>query len=73
MKPKTFTYNQIIQFFIANNAPLNEKQVSIIALKVKEELSLIEAYRAREKIKKDAAFIRREKRKLSRINDKLGA
>ena len=45
MKAKQFTYNQIIQFFIQNNTPLNEKQVKLVASKVKEEFALLEDYR----------------------------
>jgi hypothetical protein len=66
MKPKTFTYNQIISFFIQNNLPLNEKQVRLIASKVKLEMEQMEIYREKQKAKKDADFIRREKRKEAR-------
>jgi hypothetical protein len=66
MKAKTFTYNQIISFFIQNNLPLNEKQVKLIASKVKLEMEQLEIYREKQKAKKDADFIRREKRKSER-------
>jgi hypothetical protein len=66
MKAKTFTYNQIISFFIQNNLPLNDKQVRLIASKVKLEMEQMEIYREKQKAKKDADFIRREKRKAER-------
>jgi len=66
MKAKTFTYNQIIQFFIQNNMPLNEKQVKLIASKVKEEFALLEDYRKKQKEKRDREFIKREKKRLER-------
>ena len=70
MKVKTFTYNQIISFFIQNNLPLNEKQVKLIASKVKLEIEQMEIYREKQKAKKDAQFIRREKRKEARKDEK---
>ena len=70
MKVKTFTYNQIISFFIQNNLPLNEKQVKLIASKVKLEMGQMEIYREKQKAKKDAQFIRREKRKEARKDEK---
>ena len=66
MKAKTFTYNQIIQFFIQNNMPLNEKQVKLVASKVKEEFALLEDYRKKQKEKRDREFIKREKKRLER-------
>jgi hypothetical protein len=66
MKAKQFTYNQIIQFFIQNNMPLNEKQVKLVASKVKEEFSLLEDYRKKQKEKRDREFIKREKKRLER-------
>jgi hypothetical protein len=66
MKAKQFTYNQIIQFFIQNNMPLNEKQVKLIASKVKEEFALLEDYRKKQKEKRDREFIKREKKRLER-------
>ena len=70
MKAKTFTYNQIISFFIQNNLPLNEKQVRLIASKVKQEMEQMEIYREKQKAKKDAQFISREKRKEARKDEK---
>ena len=69
MKPKTFTYNQIISFFIQNNLPLSGYQVKLIASKVKLEIEQMEIYRERQKAKRDAQFIRREKRKEARKHD----
>jgi hypothetical protein len=66
MKAKQFTYNQIIQFFIQNNMPLNEKQVKLVASKVKEEFALLEDYRKKQKEKRDREFIKREKKRLER-------
>ena len=66
MKAKTFTYNQIISFFIQNNLPLNQNQVRLIASKVKLEMEQMQIYREKRKAKKDADFIRREKRKEAR-------
>ena len=45
MKPKTFKYNQIVQFFIENKMPLTLDQVQLIASKVKEEMTRIESHR----------------------------
>jgi len=70
MKPKTFTYNQIIQFFIENKEPLNEKQVRLIASKVRVEIAELEEHRKRVKAKQDAAFIKRERKKREKILQK---
>ncbi len=45
MKPKTFTYNEIIQFFIKHNLPLKDTQVQLIAMMVREEFKALEAHR----------------------------
>ena len=37
MKPRKFTYNQIITFFIENKLPLSREHVSLIAFLVKEQ------------------------------------
>ena len=66
MKPKTFTYNQIIQFFNDNRLPLNENQKKLISSKVKEEIEKLEIHRAVQKAKKDKEFIKKEKRRLER-------
>jgi hypothetical protein len=66
MKPKTFTYNQIIQFFIQNNMPLTDQQVRLVASFVKLESEKLEEYRKKQKEKSDRDFIKRQKRKLER-------
>lgn len=45
MKPKSFTYNQIVKFFSDNNLPLTYPQVQLIASKVKEEIARLESHR----------------------------
>jgi hypothetical protein len=71
MRPKTFTYNQMIQFFIDINLPLTEEQVHIIGMLHKNELIQLEnaRERAREKRaeKKAKKNSKRIKRKLSII------
>lgn len=67
MKPKTFTYNQIIQFFNDNRMPLKVEQVNLIASKVKEELVKLEEYRARQKDKRDREFLKKEKKRKERL------
>lgn len=62
MKPKMFTYNQIIDFFIKNNLPLNEKQVKLIAFKVRVEQMKIEEYREKRAAKKQGDKYRREQK-----------
>lgn len=66
MKPKTFTYNQITQFFLNNNLPLSDRQKLLIATKVKEEMSELEEYRIKQKAKRDAKFLKRKERKEKR-------
>jgi hypothetical protein len=63
MKPKSFTYNQMIVFFQENKIPLTREQVGLIASKVKEELVLLEEYKAKKRYQADQRFIKREKRK----------
>jgi hypothetical protein len=46
--------------------PLNEKQVKLVASKVKEEFALLEDYRKKQKEKRDREFIKREKKRLER-------
>ena len=62
MKPKTFTYNQIIQFFIENRMPLKDEQVKLIALKVRAEHMKLEEYREKRAAKKQGDKYRREQR-----------
>ena len=66
MKRKQFTYNQIVTFFLENKLPLSQPQVQLIALKVKEEMRLLEEYRKNKQAKDDAKFIKRERRKRER-------
>jgi hypothetical protein len=63
MKPKSFTYNQIIVFFQENKLPLTREQIILIASKVKEELVLLEEHKAKKKYQADQRFLKREKRK----------
>jgi hypothetical protein len=59
MKPKTFTYNQIIQFFQTNRLPLSERQIHMIGNKVKEEMAKLEEYHNKKKAKKEAKVLKR--------------
>ena len=63
MKPKTFTYNEIIQFFIKHNMPLKDTQVQLIAMMVREEFKELEAYKEEQKKKRDAKILKILKRK----------
>jgi len=67
MKPKTFTYNEMIQFFINHNMPLKDTQVQLIAMMVREEFKALETYREEQKKKRDAKILKALKRKESRI------
>ena len=71
MKPKTFTYNQMITFFQENKLPLTQQQIQLVATKVKAELALLEEYKAKQKAKADKKFIQREKRKQERKSNVL--
>ena len=62
MKPKTFTYNQIIQFFNQNHMPLNEKQIKLIASKVRLEFEKLEEYRKKRLARREATISRREQK-----------
>lgn len=66
MKPKTFTYNEIIQFFINHNMPLKDTQIQLIAMMVREEIKALEAYREEQKKKRDAKLLKIIKRKESK-------
>jgi hypothetical protein len=72
MKPKTFTYNQIIQFFLENNLPLSAKQVELIGVYHREELRLLENHRKIEKEKRERKTLKRMKRKEERL-ERTGA
>lgn len=65
MKPKTFTYNQIIKFFIENRMPLREEQVKLIASKVQWEHEKIEEFREKREAKKQGDKYRKEIKKKS--------
>jgi hypothetical protein len=67
MKPKTFTYNEIIQFFINHNMPLKDTQVQLIAMMVREEFKALETYREEQKKKREEKILKALKRKESRI------
>jgi hypothetical protein len=62
MKPKTFTYNQIIQLFNSHNIPLNEKQLKFITSKARFEFEKIEEYRKKRDAKRQGDKFRREQR-----------
>jgi hypothetical protein len=68
MKPKTFTYNEIIKFFLTNNLPLSDKQIHLIGTKVKGELAALEIYYENQKKKREAKMLKVIKRKESRQN-----
>lgn len=59
MKPKTFTYNQIIQLFQTNRLPLSERQIHMIGNKVKEEMAKLEEYHNKKKAKKEAKVLKK--------------
>jgi len=70
MKPKTFTYNEIVKFFLTNGLPLSDKQVYLIGTKVKDELAALEIYHIEQKKKRDAKMLKMVKRKESKQNKK---
>jgi hypothetical protein len=63
MKPRTFTYNQIITFFQDIRLPLSPNQVSAIGEKQREEFNRLEAYKQRQKEKANEKYLKRMKRK----------
>lgn len=63
MKAKTFTYNQIIQFFIRHNLPLNEKQIKLIAFNVRAEQLKMEEFKEKKAAKIRGDKYRREMKK----------
>lgn len=67
MKPKTFTYNEMIQFFINHNMPLKDTQVQLIAMMVREEFKALETYREEQKKKRDAKILKILKRKEAKL------
>jgi hypothetical protein len=71
VKPKTFTYNQMITFFIENKLPLSPLQVAMIGTKVKEQIKEREIFNLKRKAADDAKFLKREKRKQERVRNKV--
>ena len=67
MKAKTFTYNQMIQFFLSNRLPLSAKQVELIGVYHREELRLIEHHRKIQQEKRERKTLKRLKRKEERL------
>ena len=63
MKPKTFTYNQIVQFFIENKLPLSRDQMNLIASKIRIEIDQLEQYKERKEEQKAKRDLKRLKRK----------
>lgn len=63
MKPKTFTYNQIIQFFNKNGLPLSDKQLHLVTEHNRWDNAKIEETRKRQQAKKAA---KRFSRKMER-------
>jgi hypothetical protein len=66
LKPRTFTYNQIIRFFQDVGLPLSTNQISIVAERQREEFNRLEAYKERQKEKANERYLKRLKRKESR-------
>jgi len=62
MKPKTFTYNQIIQLFNNYNMPLNKKQMEFITFRARFEFEKIEEYRKKRDAKRQGDKYRREQK-----------
>ena len=58
MKPKTFTYNEIIKFFSDHRMPLKDEQIKLIASKVRVEHGLLEEYRKKQKEKRDKKILK---------------
>lgn len=61
MKPKTFTYNQMIRFFNDIKMPLKPEQIAAIGIKHREELDKIAAYKQKKKEKRDKRILKRLK------------
>jgi hypothetical protein len=66
LKPRTFTYNQIIRFFQDVGLPLSPNQISVVAERQREEFDRLEAYKERQKEKANERYLKRLKRKESR-------
>jgi hypothetical protein len=65
MKPKTFTYNQIIQFFTKHGLPLSDKQLHLVTEYNRWDNAKIEETRKRQEAKKAG---KRFRRKMEREN-----
>ena len=61
VEPKKFTYNEIIEFFMSNGLPLTEKQIALIASKVRIEIDEIEKQKAYRQDKLDKKWLKRKK------------
>jgi len=65
MKPKTFTYNQIIQLFNNHGLPLSPKQLHLITERNRWDMAKIEEVRKRQEAKRQG---KRYRRKMEREN-----
>lgn len=63
MKPKTFTYNQIIQFFTKHGLPLSERQLHLITEYNRYDNAKIEETRKRQDAKTEGKRYRRKMEK----------
>lgn len=72
MKLTTFTYNQMIQFFLKYNLPLTEKQVSLIGVLHKEELRKFEEFRKLQRERNEKKTLKRLERKEVRRENLTG-
>lgn len=66
MKPKTFTYNQIIKLFSENNLPLTKNQYQLISMLNRKDMARLEKYR--EERRKKIEY-QRTKRKITLITN----
>lgn len=66
MKPKTFTYNQIIQFFTKHGLPLSERQLHLITEYNRYDNAKIEETRKNQDAKREG---KRYKRKMEKQQD----
>jgi hypothetical protein len=60
MKPKTFTYNQIIQFFLKHNLPLSQKQLHLVTEYNRWDIAKIEETRKNQEAKRAGKRYRRK-------------
>lgn len=66
MKPKTFTYNQIIKLFSEHNLPLTKNQYQLITMLNRKDMARLEKYREERKKKLE---YQRTKRKITLITN----